>query len=68
MAKITFQTELPDSMLRQFLQYLRDFEQRAPDKIHMQQWCDAPDMKLDEIADALNVIPGFPLVKVSRLS
>jgi hypothetical protein len=64
--KVTLQVELPDSMVKDFFQHVRDFEQRAPDQIHVQQWMDAPDMKLDEAMKAMEVYPPMAFKKVMK--
>jgi hypothetical protein len=63
--RIDVQVWLPKERVREFLQWIRDFEQRDPANIHVQEWVDAPEMMLGEIErifESLN--PPLPIKRI----
>jgi hypothetical protein len=58
--KIFVLGQLPQQLMQQWLQHLRDFDVEHPG-CHFQIMADAEDASMQEMAKALDVHPGFAI-------
>lgn len=62
-ATATIHGVVPETLLAQFLQHVRDFERDYPEDVHLGIAVSAPTMTVAEITDMLKgITPTFPFI------
>lgn len=60
-ASVVVKLEIPEHHLKDFVQYMRDFEQREPKNIHFAMIADIPWMSTVDLVELLRTIyPPLP--------